>query len=262
MLDKDGLQHATLLLDEVFTNFGLSINVSITETMIINDKYIQSEEEYPSSIINLKSTPLKNVTTFKYLGSYLHYEEPNTGETELNHRIQMANAKFAEMMNLLQNHKIHLRTRICFLNSYVRSRLTYSCQNWTLTSSQYNLLDVVYRSFLRRMIRGGFSRQTDCEENQFKYKLTNTKIHNICNTIDINEYIRTQQKKYASHLIRTSMDRSTKKLLFNDDNYCNVGRVVPNLLDQVVLDNNMTIEAFCNDAMRTKVGNRRKPNHV
>ena len=165
LLDKIVLQHATVLLDEVFTNFGLSINVSKTETMIINHKHQQSEEEYPNSIITLKNTPLKNVMTFKYLGSYLHYDEPNTGETEINHRIQMANVKFAELMNLLQNHKIHLRTRITFLNSYVRSRLTYSCQNWNLTTSQYEHLDVVSRLFLRRMIRGGFSRLTDCNES-------------------------------------------------------------------------------------------------
>ena len=140
--------------------------------------------------------------------------------------------------------------------------IRYSCQNWTLTSAQYDRLDTVYRRFLRRMIRGGFSRQTDCEENQFKFKLTNNKIHNICNTIDLSEFIKTQQKSYAAHLIRTSMERSTKKLLFNDDKYVKVGRTVPSLLDQVIMNNNTTIEGFCNDAMRRKLGNRRQPNHV
>ena len=166
------------------------------------------------------------------------------------------------MMNLLQNHKIHIRTRITFLNSYVRSRLTHSCQNWTLTSAQYDRMDVVYRTFLRRMVRGGFSRQDDDQENQFKYKMTNNKLHSICNTVDLSDFIKGQQKSYACHLIRTPIERSIKKLLFNDDQYVKVGRSVPSLLDQVVSNSNTTVEQLCNVAMRRKLGNRRQPNHV
>ena len=139
----------------------------------------------------------------------------------------------------------------------MRSRLTYSCPNWNLAASQYEQLDVVYRFFLRRMIRGGFSRRKDCNENEFKYKLTSAKIHKICKTDDVSEYVKRQQSNYAGHLVRTSVDRSTKKLLFNDDPYVKVGRVIPSLLDQVVSNNNTTIEGFCNDAMRKNVGNRR-----
>ena len=42
-----------------------------------------------------------------------------------------------------------------FLNSFVRSRLGYSCQNWNLTVGQFQKLDVTYQNLLRRMI-GGF----------------------------------------------------------------------------------------------------------
>ena len=60
------------------------------------------------------------------------------------------------MSNLLQNRHIFLKTRVKFLNSFVRSRLTYSCQNWNLTLRQYEKLDVTYRNLLRRMVHGGF----------------------------------------------------------------------------------------------------------
>ena len=123
--------------------------------MVINHKYIVSDD-YPISIITLKDTPLNNVDKFKYLGSNLFYDEPSTGNIELNHRIQMANVKFAEMSNILQNSKIHIQTRIKCLNSFVRSRLTYSCQNCNLKSGQYDRLIVVYRMFLQRMVRGCF----------------------------------------------------------------------------------------------------------
>ena len=65
------------------------------------------EDEYPDTIISLRNVPLQNSTEFKYLGSYISQNEPNTEDIEINHRIQMAYAKFTTMANLLQNSKIH-----------------------------------------------------------------------------------------------------------------------------------------------------------
>ena len=53
---------------------------------------------------------------------YQVYDEPNTGDSEINQRIQLSQSKFAEMLNLLQNFSINLRTRVMFLNSVVCSR--------------------------------------------------------------------------------------------------------------------------------------------
>ena len=111
-------------------------------------------DEYPDTIINLCNVPLQDSTEFKYLGSYVSHHKSNTGDIEINHCMQMAYPKFANMINLLQNSKIHLRTRVKFLNSFVRSRLTYSCQNWNLTVGQFGKLHVTYHNLLRRMIDG------------------------------------------------------------------------------------------------------------
>ena len=208
-----------------------------TETMIINHKYLLNDE-YPTSIVTLRGIPLNNVKEFKYLGSNLHHDQPNTGDIEINHRIQMANAKFAELSNLLQNAKIKIRTRIFFLNSYVRSRLTFSCQNWNLNNTQYEKLDVTYRTLLRRMVRGGFKR-IDESENEFRFKYTNAKIHQICGTKDVSIFIKGQQCNYAGHLVRMNVDRAVKQLMFNDDKCSKAGRSVPTLLDQVVSNNNI-----------------------
>ena len=92
------------------------------------------------------------------------------------------------------------------------------------------------------------------EENKFKLKMTNEKVHNICGTHDVSDFICVQQSNYAGYLIRTSTERSTNKLMFNDEKYSKVGRSVPNLLGQVVQNNNITIDKFCNEAM-SKPGN-------
>ena len=47
---KSSLQNATVILDNVFTKFGLSVNVQKTETMILN---FPSDSPYPNSSIEL-----------------------------------------------------------------------------------------------------------------------------------------------------------------------------------------------------------------
>ena len=86
------------------------------------------------------------------------------GEIEINHRIQMAYAKFATMTNLIQNSKIHLNTRVKVLNSFVRSRRKM------------------------KMIRGGF-KSIGHNAEYFRYKLNNLKIHAICCTSDVSSFI-------------------------------------------------------------------------
>ena len=94
-------------------------------------------------------------------------------------------------MVYLQNHRIHLRTRVKFMNSFVRSRLTYSCQNWNLKQAQFERLDVTYRTFLRRMIRGGFRRKEN-DVNEFSMKINNIKLHRLCGTQDVSSFIKLQ----------------------------------------------------------------------
>ena len=145
-----------------------------------------------NSIISLRDKPLNNIDVFKYLGAYIDPRQPNTGDSEINHRIQMAQVKFAEMSKLLQNFHINLRSRILFLNCYVRSRLTYAAQNWSLTTMQFDIFDTTCRSFLRRMIRNGF-KQVDRNSNDFRLMISNAQLHTICGTKDVSDFIKIQQ---------------------------------------------------------------------
>ena len=73
MLEVHSLQRAPTILDEVFTNYGLCINVSKTETMILNHMLL--EDEYSDTIISLRNAPLQNSTESKYIGSYVSQNE-------------------------------------------------------------------------------------------------------------------------------------------------------------------------------------------
>ena len=205
-----------------------------------------------SSIANLRGVDLKNVIIFRYLGAYINCQEPNTGDSEVNQRIQLACVKFAELSNLLQNFHINLRTRVSFLNCFVRSRLTYACQNWSLNTNQLNRLDITYRTFLRRMVRNGF-KQVDSDNNDFRLVITNDNLHDLCGTHDINIFIKNQQSKYSAHVIRMSNERSSKQLMFNDDVSRKRGRPLKTLLEQVISNKNLSIDEFCKKSICEKV---------
>ena len=252
LIDKIGLSQSTDLLDDVFVSFGLNINKLKTETMILNYDENEPTIPYPESIIDLKDIPLTNSQQFKYLGCYINQGEPNTGETEINQRIQLATCKFAEMSNILQNMRVNLKTRIKFLNSYVRSRLTYACQNWNPTKNQFDRIDSTYRKFLRRMIRNGF-KYVDERNNDYRLMITNDSLHRICGTSDVSEFIKKQQQRYIAHIIRMNVDRNVKQLTFNNDKYVKRGRPIKSLLDQAIENSNLSIDTFCTRAVQRKI---------
>ena len=97
--------------------------------MILNPKY--EEREYPATISTLRGYELENVKTYRYLGCKIKYDEPTTGETELNLRSDAGECKFYSLARNLINMKIRLTTLIRILNSLVRSRIVYSCQTWS-----------------------------------------------------------------------------------------------------------------------------------
>ena len=138
LMSIPGLQKCIDLLVSTFLRFFLKVNISKTETQVINQKYESPDRTYPDSIAHIDTLPLKNIHTFKYLGAKVAYNEAGTGWTEVNFRIESAKSQFAQKKSLFINFDISLKTRTLLLNSYVRSRLTYSCQNWAPTKLQLN----------------------------------------------------------------------------------------------------------------------------
>ena len=96
------LQNGLKLLNETFKRYNLTINETKTKTMILN--YNQAEE-YPSTITTLDNMPIDNVKVFTYLGCHIRYDEPTTGESEINLRIDSAENKFYQHGKKFMNHK-------------------------------------------------------------------------------------------------------------------------------------------------------------
>ena len=91
---REDLQKALSILDTTLTRFKMEINITKTKTMVLNHQHLS--DTYPTSIVKLNGNDVKNVEVFLYLGSKIKYDEPATGDTELELRVNVSEAKFYE----------------------------------------------------------------------------------------------------------------------------------------------------------------------
>ena len=228
-----------------------------------------NEGSYPKTIVNLKGQCIENVEVFRYLGDDIHYDQPSTGDAEIDLRIAVAQNKFNQMSKKLLNRKIYLKTRVYILNTMVRSRLTYSCQTWNINQQQQKRVQSTYVSMLRKMIRGGFRKTLDGNNQEtFKYVLSGEDVLEICETEDVLEFIKRRQESYLSHIARQKNSSIIKRLLFNDNENRKKGRPIKTLEDHVLegkLADNFYKEALrkrkrdmvgsgCNHSMQAPAG--------
>ena len=237
------------VLAQVFAEFGLNINQTKTETVIFNWT-ADEENSYPDSILDINGKKIKNSKSFKYLGVYFSYDDLKIGNKELDNRINSAHNAFAPSRKMLTNKNIKLETRIMFLNSLVRSRLTYGCHAWRPSESELSKLDATYRYFLRHMIFYGHSRvnppapdrssslssEDSSEETDYdwRYLITNQKLHEITKTKSITQYYQQQQQNWVAHLIRRNNDNVGKILTFHNVIRKKRGRKSPSILERAI----------------------------
>ena len=242
--DIKSLRRGIELLDEVFKRYRLKINISKTKTMVLNHQYLS--KDYPSSISSLRGIDLGNVKSYPYLGCEIKFDEPNTGDTELNLRTDAAECKFYSLSRNMMNMKIRLRTRIQMLNSLVRSTIAYSCQTWNITKAQMNRLNSQYSAFVRKMTKGGYKRKPD----SWRFIYTNAKLLSMAQTSDLASYVRRQQRNYLGHIVRKDNSSIVKRLMFNSDPSKRPGR-------QLTLNSSVLASERCTpDELYTKAMNR------
>lgn len=243
----DDIRKGIITLHSIFKRFGLNINIKKTKSMILNFNFTEDQAIYPQSIIQLENKAIENVKNFRYLGDEINFDEPSTGNAEIDLRISIAEAKFYEIIKRLTNFNIHLKTRVLLLNTIVRSRLTYSCQTWNLNQVQMNRINSCYVGMLRKLVRNGSKREED-----YRYLITNDQILQICQTEDIPTFVAKQQASYLGHLARQSNQCLTKKLLFNANRRIKSGRPVETLEDKVIKYAKCTKDQFYKDALSRK----------
>ena len=247
------LQKGITLLNDTFNRYHLQINVSKTKTMIANYRYINSNEEtYPDNIVKLCDEDVENVKVFRYLGDDIKFNQPSTGDTEIDLRTSVAENKFSQIARTLCNRNTILETRVYILNVMVRSRLTYSCQTWNINQEQMNRVNSTYVNMLRKMIRDGYKRRVETE-NEFSYVYSNEDVLRICKTGSIAEFIQKQQIKYLAHIARCPNNTIIKRLLFADVKNTKRGRPILTLENRVLEYVRLSADEFYKKALKREL---------
>ena len=114
------------------------------------------------------------------------------------------------------NKRINLKTRTLMLDSLVRSRITYSCQTWSVTKAQLARMNSLYMSFIRKMVNGGYRRRS---EDSWSFLYTNVDLLRMSGASDLTSFIQQQQYNYVMKIIGKGNDSIVKRLMFNDDTY-------------------------------------------
>ena len=249
------LEKGLSLLDETFCRFHLKINATKTKTMILNFQCLVKQgsvdQSYPKTIAKLNGQSIENVEVFRYLGNDVKYDQPSTGDAEIDLKIAVAQNKYNQMSKRLQNRKIYLETRVYLLNTMVRSRLTYSCQTWNINLHQQQRIQSTYVTMLRRMIRRGFERKVDENgDKTYEYVLSNEDVLEICKTENVLEFIRKQQENYLGHIARHNNTSMVKRLLFNNNKNFKRGRPAKTLEDYVL--NGRSADQFYKEALKKR----------
>ena len=242
--NKNNLQRALDEMNLTFERFSLKLNSSKTKTMIFN---YTDTREYPDTIVHMAGEIIDNVKVFRYLGCDIRYDQQNTGDSEIELRVDCAESKLYQHARQFFNRNVSIKTRTKIFNALVRSRLVYGCQTWSLTVRQLQRIKSCYTSMLRKMVRKGYRRV----EGTFRYVLGNEQILKICGTKCVGVFVANQQKKYLAHVIRMNDSSIAKRLTFNENKRKTSGRHVT-LFATVLANERCTTDEFCRSAVDRK----------
>ena len=137
------------------------------------------------------------------------------------------------------------------MNVMVCCRHTYSCQTWNINKLQQERIRSAYTNLLRRMVRGGFKRKVDeNDEDTYELVLSNRTILEICGPENVLDYVKQMQENYLGHIARQKNDSIMKRLLFNADQNKKRGRPMKTLEDHVL--DGKSANSFYREALKKR----------
>lgn len=137
--DEDDVYYMIRKLDEEYRKWGLTINVSKTEYMVINGT---------SSHLALDGGVIEAVDTYKYLG--VTFAKKSSTETEIRKRIGQGRAITKQLNGVLWNSQIRPVTKRRIYKTIVESVATYGAEVWDMTQQLKNKLKAMEMTFWRR----------------------------------------------------------------------------------------------------------------
>ena len=195
------INNAKILLDKT-KELGLQINVEKTKYMVTDR--IQNIHNNGNLVVCDKI--FERVSNFKYLGSILN--QTNEIREELKRRINLGNACFYSVKKLLGSRILSRRLKIRIYRTIILPVVLYGSEAWSLTLQD----EKRFRAFENKVLRKIIGAKRDEETGEWR-KLHNAELHQLYNSPDIINVIKSRRLRWAGHAARMDENRIAYKVL-------------------------------------------------
>jgi hypothetical protein len=137
-------KNAEALLD-ASKEIGLEVNFEKTKYMFMSRHQTAGQSNY----IRIANKSFEKVAKFRYLGATL--TDQNCIQEEIRSRLNLGNACYHAVQNLLSSHLLSRNVKIKICNTIILSVVLYGCETWSLTLREEHRLRVFENRVLRRI---------------------------------------------------------------------------------------------------------------
>lgn len=176
------LQDHMTALHNNCSRYNMKINTEKTEIMVIN-------REHTDIQIKIDNQALKQVSEFKYLGSF--FTEDGRCDREIETRIQQANKATFQLSPILKHPAIKIEIKRNIINAVFIPTLCYQCQTWTLNKDQVRKINTCEMRCLRKAVN-----------KTRRDQVRNEEIRKTVGTTPVINFIENQRLKWFGHLMR------------------------------------------------------------
>jgi hypothetical protein len=184
--DQDDIHYMLRKIDEEYTKWGLSINPSKTEYVVVGGE---------GKHLELGSKQIQNTDSYKYLGVNITNNGRNTKEIAT--RIGQGNSAIRQLNSILWNNHITRNTKIRIYKSIIESIATYGSELWVINKNDASKIKAMEMNYWRR-----------CCQLTRRDRVRNTEIRERMGIdIDVLETIECKRLKWYGHVERMNDQR-------------------------------------------------------
>ena len=177
-------------------SFGLTVSIKKTEVL----RQLTSNTARPPPNITMDGNALKNVDTFKYLGSRIN--SAANLDDEVLCRISRASQAFGRLHTRVWHERgISIKTKLSVYRAVVLPSLLYGCETWTCYRRHTKKLDQFHVRCLRKVLRVSW-----------KEHVPNQEILRWAELTGIEAMLNQAQLRWSGHVTRMDDSRLPKQL--------------------------------------------------
>lgn len=177
-------------------SFGLTVSIEKTEVL----RQLAPNTARPPANISMDGNVLKNVDTFKYLGSCIN--SAANIDDEVLCRISRASQAFGRLHTRIWHERgISIKTKLKVYRAVVLPSLLYGCETWTCYRRHIKKLDHFHLRCLRKLLR-----------IDWKDQIPNQEVLRRAETTGIEAMLNQSQLRWSGHVTRMDDSRLPKQL--------------------------------------------------